>query len=107
MKPPAANLHATGLPGKRVKCTQTHIKSSQIASSVCRNQTINSRTHAIERTGDLWRGKTKPRIRIEVQSWERASFKPRHQLGVQLSGPGAMRLRFLGQVNHLDTANQS
>lgn len=60
---------------------------------------MNTRTLAIERTGDFWRGTTKPRIRIAGQWLERAGFKPGHRVEVHLSQPGILTLRFLDQSN--------
>jgi hypothetical protein len=60
---------------------------------------MNTRTLRIERTGDFWQGKIKPRIRIGGQWLERAGFKPGHRVEVTLEQPGTLILRFLAQTD--------
>ena len=61
---------------------------------------MNARTLRIERTGDFWRGKIKPRIRTGGQWLERAGFKPGHRIEVRVEQPGTMTLRFLDQSSY-------
>ena len=60
----------------------------------------NARSLAVEATGDPWRGKIAPRIRIGGQWLERVGFKPGHRVEVRLEQPGAMPLRFLAQASY-------
>jgi hypothetical protein len=57
----------------------------------------HTRSLAVEATGDPWRGKITPRIRIAGQWLERAGFKPGHRVEVRLEQPGTMTLLFLAQ----------
>jgi len=61
---------------------------------------MNTRTLAIEATGDPWRGKIAPRIRVGGQWLERAGFKPGHRVEVILEEPGTLTLRFLNQSSY-------
>lgn len=58
---------------------------------------MNARTLAIERTGDFFRGKVAPKIRLAGRWLERAGFKPGHRVEVRLDEPGTLTLRFLAE----------
>jgi hypothetical protein len=58
---------------------------------------MSTRNLKIEATGDFWRGKVTPKIRLGGQWLERAGFKPDHRVEVQISQPGTLTLRFLEQ----------
>jgi len=58
---------------------------------------VNRRTLKIEATGDFFRRKVKPQIRL-VGNWlERAGFKPGHRVEVRLDEPGKLTLSFSEQ----------
>ncbi len=59
---------------------------------------MSTRTLTIERTGDFWRGKVSPKIRLAGLWLERAGFKPGHRVEVTLEQPGRLTLRFLPQT---------
>jgi len=54
---------------------------------------MNSRTLKIEADGDQWKGKIKPKIRLQGHWLERAGFKPGNRVSVKCVGPGIMELR--------------
>ncbi|MGO8929138.1 MAG: hypothetical protein ACLQU3_19905 [Limisphaerales bacterium] len=54
----------------------------------------------IERTGDFWQGKIKPRIRIGGQWLEQAGFKCGHCVLATVEEPGMMTLRFIDQSSY-------
>jgi hypothetical protein len=56
-----------------------------------------SRSLKVEATGDFWRGKIKPRIRIAGKWLEKAGFKPGHRVQILVEQPGSLTLRFLDQ----------
>jgi hypothetical protein len=56
---------------------------------------MSKRTLRIERTGDFWRGKITPKIRLTGQWLERAGFKPGHRVEVCMDEPGKLTLRFV------------
>ncbi len=56
---------------------------------------MNTHNLQIESTGDFWRGKVKPKIRLTGKWLERAGFKPGHRVQVEISQPGTITLRFL------------
>ena len=58
---------------------------------------MNTRTLKIEATGDFWRGKVTPKIRLTGQWLERAGFKPGHRVEVRLDEPGKLTLCFSEQ----------
>jgi hypothetical protein len=60
---------------------------------------MKTRTLKIESTGDFFKGRVSPKIRLVGQWLERAGFKPGHRVAVQISEPGILTLRFLGQSN--------
>jgi hypothetical protein len=62
---------------------------------------MNTRTLKIEAAGDFWYDKVSPKIRLSGQWLERAGFKPGHRVEVQISQPGTLTLRFLGQSSPL------
>jgi len=59
---------------------------------------MKTRTLAIERTGDFWRGKITPRIRLTGKWLERAGFRPGHRVEVISEQPGILTLRFVAEV---------
>ena len=58
---------------------------------------MNRRNLKIEATGDFWRGKVTPKIRLTGQWLEQAGFKPGHRVEVRLDEPGKLTLRFSEQ----------
>jgi hypothetical protein len=56
---------------------------------------MNPRNLKIEETGDFWRGKVKPRIRLNGQWLEHAGFKPGHRVEIRLVAPGTLTLQFI------------
>ena len=56
---------------------------------------MNTRNLKIEATGDAWRGKIKPRIRLVGQWLERAGFKPGHRVVVEFPEPGTLSIQFI------------
>ena len=56
---------------------------------------MNARSLKIEATGDFWRGKVTPKIRLAGQWLEQAGFKPGCRVEVQSDQPGTLTLRFL------------
>lgn len=59
----------------------------------------NPRVLKIEATGDFWRGKVAPKIRISGKWLERAGFKPGHRVQVILQEAGLLTLRFVEKRN--------
>jgi hypothetical protein len=59
---------------------------------------MNARNLAIEQTGDFFRGKVTPKIRLAGRWLERAGFKPGHRVEVRIDEPGILTLRFVGQT---------
>jgi hypothetical protein len=56
---------------------------------------MKARSLKIEATGDFWRGRIKPRIRIAGQWLARAGFKPGHRVEVRSPEPGRLSLHFI------------
>jgi hypothetical protein len=56
---------------------------------------MNTRTLQIETSGDFWRGKIKPKIRLTGDWLARAGFKPGHRVEVTSEQSGELRLRFI------------
>jgi hypothetical protein len=56
---------------------------------------VKPRQLQIEITGDNWRGRIKPRIRISGRWLERAGFPPGQRVEVIESAPGVLTLRRL------------
>jgi hypothetical protein len=56
---------------------------------------MSARTLRIETSGDFWRGKIKPKIRLTGDWLARAGFKPGHRVEVILEQTGELRLRFI------------
>jgi len=56
---------------------------------------MSTRTLQIETSGDFWRGKIKPKIRLTGDWLARAGFKPGHRVEVTLEQTGELRLRFI------------
>jgi hypothetical protein len=54
---------------------------------------MTARTLKIEETGDFFRRKVSPKIRLSGQWLERAGFKPGHRVQVELTGEGVLTLR--------------
>ena len=65
-------------------------------------ETIQVRSLAIEATGDFYRRKITPKIRLTGQWLERAGFKPGHRVEVRFDQPGNLTLRFLEQVKEAE-----
>jgi len=63
--------------------------------------TIQVRSLAIEATGDFFRRKITPKIRLTGQWLERAGFKPGHRVEVLIEQPGSLTLRFLEQAEEV------
>jgi hypothetical protein len=55
---------------------------------------MSSRTLKIEETGDFFRRRVRPKIRLTGCWLERAGFKPGHRVHVELTGDGVLTLRF-------------
>jgi hypothetical protein len=64
---------------------------------------MSKRTLRIERTGDFWRGKVTPKIRLTGQWLERAGFKPGHRVEVCMDEPGKLTLRFVAKTAATET----
>jgi hypothetical protein len=56
---------------------------------------MSSRTLKIEETGDFFRHRVRPKIRLTRRWLERAGFKPGHHVHVELTGEGVLTLRFV------------
>lgn len=56
---------------------------------------MNPRSLKIEETGDFFRRKVAPKIRISGKWLERAGFKPGHRVEVSLQEAGVLTLRFV------------
>ena len=54
---------------------------------------VANRSLKIERDGDYWRGKTKPKIRLIGRWLERAGFIPGSRVHVVCVAPGIIELR--------------
>jgi hypothetical protein len=63
---------------------------------------MSTRTLKIETTGDFFRRRVKPRIRLTGKWLERAGFKPGHRVEVRVSQPGTLTLCFMEQ--HAESA---
>jgi hypothetical protein len=61
---------------------------------------MKARNLKIEASGDFWRGKVTPKIRLAGQWLERAGFKPGNRVVVQVSGQGALTLKFLAEPDN-------
>lgn len=59
---------------------------------------MNPRNLKIEATGDFWRGKVTPKIRLTGRWLEQAGFKPGHRVEVRLDEPGKLTLSFSEQT---------
>lgn len=64
---------------------------------------MNARTLKIETTGDFWRGKVTPKIRLVGHWLEQAGFKPGCRVEVQSNQPGTLTLRFLADDSRPET----
>jgi len=64
---------------------------------------MNARILQIETTGDFWRGKIRPKIRLTGRWLERAGFKPGHCVEVRSDETGTLTLRFLAKTVATDT----
>ena len=60
---------------------------------------MSARTLKIESTGDFFRRKVTPKIRLTGQWLERAGFRHEHRVSVQQIEPGVIMLRFQEQEN--------
>ena len=56
---------------------------------------MNPRKLKIEATGDFYRDKVKPTIRLTGQWLERAGFKPGHRVEVRCLQPGNLSIHFI------------
>ena len=56
---------------------------------------MKARTLKIEATGDFFRRKISPKIRLTGRWLERAGFKPGHRVEVELLETGCLKLRFV------------
>lgn len=56
---------------------------------------MNPRSLKIEETGDFFRRRITPKIRISGKWLERAGFKPGHRVQVELLETGCLKLRFV------------
>jgi len=65
---------------------------------------MKPRNLKIESSGDFWRGKVTPKIRLAGQWLERAGFKPGNRVVVQVSGQGTLTLQI---TNHATDSDQS
>jgi hypothetical protein len=54
---------------------------------------VSPRTLKIEADGDQWKGKVKPKIRLQGKWLERAGFKPGNRVSVTCIATGVMELR--------------
>ena len=54
---------------------------------------MSFRTLKIEEDGDHWKGRVKPKIRLQGNWLERAGFKPGHRVSVTCVSPGIIELR--------------
>lgn len=70
--------------------------ASRIESEM-KADTVQVRSLAIEATGDFFRRKITPKIRLNGQWLERAGFRPGHRVQVCFEQPGTLTLRFLEQ----------
>jgi hypothetical protein len=52
----------------------------------------------IESTGDFFRRKITPRIRLNGKWLEQAGFKPGHRVEISFEQPGLMTVRFVEQA---------
>jgi hypothetical protein len=68
---------------------------------------MNTRTLRIEVTGDFWRGKIKPKIRLTGCWLERAGFKPGHRVEVRSDQPGTLTLCFLSNSDSFQNDSSS
>jgi hypothetical protein len=68
---------------------------------------MKARNLKIEASGDFWRGKVTPKIRLAGQWLERAGFKPGNRVVVQVGGQGTLTLRFVDQFNDCNNDKQS
>jgi len=57
---------------------------------------MNRRNLKIETTGDFWRGRVTPKIRLAGRWLERAGFPPGQRVTVELTDPGCLTLRVVG-----------
>ncbi len=58
---------------------------------------MKPRNLKIETSGDYWRGKVTPKIRLAGQWLERAGFKPGNRVTIQISGQGTLTLKFVAE----------
>ena len=66
---------------------------------------MKPRNLKIEASGDFWRGKVTPKIRLAGQWLERAGFKPGNRVEIEMPGPGMLTLKFLPE--HDDNSHQA
>jgi hypothetical protein len=54
---------------------------------------MNARLLKIEEEGDPWKGRAKPKIRLQGKWLERAGFRPGHRVSVSCIADGVIELR--------------
>ncbi len=57
------------------------------------------RTLKVEATGDFWKGRVKPKIRLVGKWLERAGFSAGNKVAVMCVAPGIIELRAIDRVN--------
>lgn len=62
---------------------------------------FQARSLAIEATGDFFRNKITPKIRLSGQWLERAGFRPGHRVQIRMEQPGSLTLRFVEQAKEV------
>ena len=62
---------------------------------------FQARSLAIEASGDFFRRKVTPKIRLSGKWLELAGFRPGHRVQVIIEEPGHLRLRFLEQAKEV------
>lgn len=62
---------------------------------------MKARSLKIEKTGDFFKGKIIPRIRIAGQWLEQAGFKPGERVEIRFEQPGILTLRSLEQAKEV------
>lgn len=69
---------------------------------------MKTRNLKIEASGDFYRSKVRPKIRLTGQWLEQAGFKPGNRVMVQISGQGILTLQIIGQsgTNPMPHLNQ-
>lgn len=66
---------------------------------------MRPRVITIERTGDFFLRKVRPRIRLSGRWLERAGFKPGHRVQVDWVEDGVISLRLIRRSEHTEDAS--